>query len=569
MAHRRSKGQYGNGAYSGMSQIAREMALLDQHDAEQAQMEFQQAQQQMLQQRPGQSQSGGIQDGTPMSSDDDGDDVEDGEYRSNEVRLQEDENSDDYEVDERRHGGGHEHGHRREDDSYGVAAAERTGMGMAGDEHPGSRLQRSRMEELTVKDLRDAQMKRDKLEAMCSEPYFADFISPSTVTDERGNRRSLPGLFCRIFIGNRNTSRGNSEPVYRVCEMMGVEEYSKPYNLQSTGRKVTIALLIAHGRARRVFQIRQTSNSPFTDKELEQWKATMRKDDLELPTKDDLNEAYLNAIKKHKNFKYDKSQIAIMRERKSKHRDARNLANPHKEKLRVSTLIATMDDTDRRRHQMVLYLNDINREIERRSSQSSQSVKVSIASINEKNKIKNKKLMLKAREKERRSQLLMRGRRREKDPFTRAITAPQIESFNTAVGELDEANKKRDEEERRKKEQSQKAANRAQAEEEEMNTLSLLDVAKQGMRARALDDGARAEGTLITGDDEWASAVHEVAKQFVAQCQDIDIQTGRQRPPPQFGRNTNPSKYGYEYTKRPDALRIITVDEYLEKYKYK
>ena len=37
---------------------------------------------------------------------------------------------------------------------------------------------------------------------------------------------------------------------------------------------------------------------------------------------------------------------------------------------------------------------------------------------------------------------------------------------------------------------------------------------------------------------------------------------------PQFGRNTNKSKYANRYTQRPDDLRIISIEEYLKNHKY-
>ena len=97
-------------------------------------------------------------------------------------------------------------------------------------------------------------------------------------------------------------------------------------------------------------------------------------DGLCLPTKDELSEAYLNAIKKHKNFKYSKDQIAIMRQEKAKHRNAKNLANPHKEKLRVSTIISGLDEDHEDRRKWMMYLNDINKEIERRKSANSRAI---------------------------------------------------------------------------------------------------------------------------------------------------------------------------------------------------
>merc|ERR1712232_615394 len=97
------------------------------------------------------------------------------------------------------------------------------------------------------------------------------------------------------------------------------------------------------------------------------------------------------------------------------------------------------------------YLADINKEIDRRKSVNSHAVKISIASINEKNKIKNKKLMLKAREKERRLRLASRGKKAVSDPFTRAITAPKIESFNSLP--MDDKEEEEEEKKKKKKEE--------------------------------------------------------------------------------------------------------------------
>ena len=228
-------------------------------------------------------------------------------------------------------------------------------------------------------------MKRDQLEKICTEPFFAKFISRSYIPDPSDDQYELelPGLFCRIYIGDRKTSSGKSEAIYRICEMIGVQDYPRSYLLTDKRTTVNIGILITHGLSKRLFKIVLTSNSPFTEKEFIQWKSTMNKDGVPLPTKDELSESFLNAMKMHKNFRYDKSQIDILKKNKSKNYNARNLANPHKEKLKISTLIQSLDENDseqsRERHRLVIYLNDINKEIERRQSVRSQSLKVSIA----------------------------------------------------------------------------------------------------------------------------------------------------------------------------------------------
>ena len=188
-------------------------------------------------------------------------------------------------------------------------------------------------------------------------------------------------MFCRIYIGDRQTSSGGSEPIYRVCEMINVEDYRKPYLLSDKRTTVNIGLLIAHGRNERVFKIIQTSNSPFTEKEFKQWRQTMTDEKCLLPSKDELSEAYLNAIKRHKSFKYDSESIAKMRQKKNKHFNAKGLANPHKEKLRITTILSGMSEDDAERLRYERYLNDINAEIERRNSVQSQSVKVCVSAM--------------------------------------------------------------------------------------------------------------------------------------------------------------------------------------------
>ena len=287
----------------------------------------------------------------------------------------------------------------------------------------------------------------------------------------------------------------------------------------------------------------------------------------------------------HKNFRYDKAQIDILKRNKAKNYNAKTLANPHKEKLKIATLISSLDEDEPERHKYVLYLNDINKEIERRQSQRSQALKVSIASINEKNKILNKKLMLKAREKERKLAAKMKGKKKAKDPFTRAITAPQIESFNNAIFEDEEAKKKRLAEEKRKREEEEKKKKmkKVKKEEEDLKNLSILADHKRRMerqkKVKSLDNDNNNNNSnyneLLIKCPLWRSAIHSVAKDFVSTCRDIEIsdvlndeEIEMMIKEPQFGRNKNKSRYGWQHTLRPNEIRIITIDEYLQNEKF-
>merc|ERR1712228_250079 len=321
-----------------------------------------------------------------------------------------------------------------------------------------------------------------------------------------------------------------------------------------------------------------------------QWKQSMRDGNIRLPAKDDLSEAYLNASRLHKNFKYDKLQIAKMRAKKSLNYDAKNLANPHKEKLRIGTWLNGMGDDDddvdmTEKKRLQTYLNDIDREIDRRRSEGSHAVKISIASINEKNKIKNKKLMLSAREKERRLRIANKGKKAVSDPFTRAITAPKIESFNSMPFDDKEESVDKKLKEEEDKEKNVKRKSKHEEHMEALQKLSILEEHEKRMKVKTegpLDgdesvdvSGKYKDGLLIRGDELWKTAIHDVARQFVDKCKVIEMESGFDRistdammRQPQFGRNTNKSKYGHKFMKRPSDLQIISIDEYLKTKKY-
>eukprot|EP01083_Nonionella_stella_P037774 102962_1 len=588
--NRQSKRHKSNHYNDGKTDLERELEIYDQTTIQQEQDEFYRAQQELQRQQHANTNttaninqtsytSSGIALGTPLSDDDDeDDDIEDGDYhQNNNIHESDSDYADHHVAQDYKHQTGYIHPERsaqmdHHSTDYSQSKTNNTASHQA--------IATPETETLTFRDLRAHQMTRNSLERICCEPYFSDFIGRSRVQLDEHYDRELPGLFCRIYIGDRQTSSGSTEPIYRVCEMMGTEDWKRPYPLTDKKRTVSVGLLIAHGRNTRVFKIIQTSNSPFTEKEFNQWKQTMHEDGLSLPTKDELSEAYLNAVKRHKNFKYDTQQIAIMREKKNKNFNASALANPHKEKLRIGTQIASLNEEDPERPRLERYLVEINLEIERRNSQQSQSIKVSIASINEKNKIKNKKLMLKAREKERKRQLRMKGKRHTKDPFTRAITAPKIESFNSNLvdDELEETKRRKMEEERLKKEEEEKRMKRKKSmllrenrndhcQTEEIRNLSIL---KHQIQKKHQTKEIRNKSMLLSDNGLWMATVHSVAKHFVSKCKNIDLNTcnGMMVEQPQFGRNTNQSKYGCKFSKVARDLQIISIEEYLRTKKY-
>ena len=293
----------------------------------------------------------------------------------------------------------------------------------------------------------------------------------------------------------------------------------------------------------------------------------------------------------HKNFKYTEKEIQILKRNKAKNYNAKTLANPHKEKLKIATMISGLADDEPEKHKLVLYLADIQKEIERRSSAKSQAVKVSIASINEKNKIRNKELAKKAREKERKQEKARKGKKKTKDPFTRAITAPQIESFNSNIN-FEEMEKLKKEKEKKRKEEEEKAkkAKTIKKEDEDLKNLSILEDHKRRLTKKEgsllfddktreneeeFENGLSSLNGLLLKDNLWRSSIHLIAKEFINKCKNIKIDgfendedIDMMIKEPQFGRNRNKSKYGYKYTIKPEDVRVISIEEYIANQKY-
>eukprot|EP01083_Nonionella_stella_P236964 831741_1 len=286
---RQSKRHKSNNYDDGKTDLQREMELYQQQQQQQEQEEIYRAQQ-AIQRQQQQSNNNtqqisynNIQVGTPISDDDD--DIDDQEEYQGNNNIRDDSESD----------------YNEEDQPVSHTQPEPT------DYSPNKKRNiikseittPSKPDPITLSDLRAVQMKRSALERICTEPFFADFIGRSRVPipNEPEYERELPGLFCRIYIGDRQTSSGGSEPIYRICEMINVEDWKRPYVLTDKKTITSVGLLIAHGRTERVFKIVQTSNSPFTEKEFKKWKDTLFKDNVPLPTKDELSEAYLNAVK--------------------------------------------------------------------------------------------------------------------------------------------------------------------------------------------------------------------------------------------------------------------------------
>lgn len=67
------------------------------------------------------------------------------------------------------------------------------------------------------------------------------------------------GCFIRLGVGQRPE---DGQPVYRLAQIVGVEEYHRNYKMNKTSTRT--ALRIRHGKAEKVFLMDIVSNSDVT-----------------------------------------------------------------------------------------------------------------------------------------------------------------------------------------------------------------------------------------------------------------------------------------------------------------
>ncbi|KAJ4436270.1 hypothetical protein ANN_18901 [Periplaneta americana] len=135
-------------------------------------------------------------------------------------------------------------------------------------------------------DLNKIRLSRHKMERFVHLPFFD---------------RVVRGCFVRIGIGNHN-----GKPVYRVCEISGVCETGKIYQLGNT--RTNKGLKLRHGAQERVFRLEFISNQDFTESEFMKWRETCALQGISMPTHDEL-ELKLKDIKEAMIYEFKEEDI--------------------------------------------------------------------------------------------------------------------------------------------------------------------------------------------------------------------------------------------------------------------
>merc|ERR1712166_1164238 len=120
---------------------------------------------------------------------------------------------------------------------------------------------------------------------------------------------TVVGCFVKVNLGQR---KDTGEAAYRVCQVKEVKEKARAYKLgNQTGDWCRKALELAWGDKTKAFEINVTSNDPPDEKLLEYWKRQMDDCNVDLPLKQEIDNAQLG-IEKAENFVYDNSEIDSM-----------------------------------------------------------------------------------------------------------------------------------------------------------------------------------------------------------------------------------------------------------------
>nr|CAG8533812.1 8516_t:CDS:10 [Entrophospora candida] len=130
---------------------------------------------------------------------------------------------------------------------------------------------KSHNDDIKIDDLKKVQITRSQVAKWMFTQYFD---------------KTVIGSFVRLNIGNKD-----GRQIYRICEVIGVEEVSTPYFIEkSITNKV---FLLKHAEAVKQFNIQNISNNCFDQGEFDRWRITMKVAKLRMPSFEDIQKKQL------------------------------------------------------------------------------------------------------------------------------------------------------------------------------------------------------------------------------------------------------------------------------------
>lgn len=248
-------------------------------------------------------------------------------------------------------------------------------------------------------DLEKMRLTRSKLERWCHLPLFDNVVI---------------GCFVRLLIG-----QNGDKTVYRVAEVIGVQEGNKIYNLGKTRTNKTLKLRYAHQE--RPFRMEFVSQQPFTDSEFTKWREDTMMAGINIPSIQDAEEKKRQIEKFNTRILNDKDIQHMLEQKKRFKQNPQNYAM-YKSKLTKDRAHAVADGNYEESDRLDALLLELEEKAEQLDQVRTQSVST-IALINDRNRKNN---IAKAEEDIRMTIAMKEKAGEVSDPFTRRKTKPTL-----------------------------------------------------------------------------------------------------------------------------------------------
>lgn len=273
---------------------------------------------------------------------------------------------------------------------------------------------------VSTNDLVDLQMRRHILEKIFNEPWFDKYVI---------------GKFVRVGIGENRSGEG----VYRACEIMEVSEHSSAY--QFAGFETKKALHVRWGKAERNFRMNLVSTKRITPQEFDGWAERVRKDGMEMLTREEVIARKKVAEKFRNAFKYDNSKVEEMIVRRMEQGTWKgvNIAL-ERSKMQVDLDRAREEGDTERVKKLEGRLDGLEEHQRKQRMMNAGGIKNTIAQINKKNMLRN----IAMEDKVARMKYEASDKPVKKTPFRRKATRPLLGVGDEVVGSKKEEKKKED-----------------------------------------------------------------------------------------------------------------------------
>lgn len=275
-------------------------------------------------------------------------------------------------------------------------------------------------------DLNKIKLSRFRIEKWCHAPFF---------------KKVAVGCFVRIGIGmNQGVS------IYRVAEITDVVETAKVYQLGST--KTNKGFKLRHGEDERTYRLEFVSNQAFTEDEFKRWKEAMNRDNISLPTLNEVEDKY-KEIQSFNEYRFNDDDIDFIVSEKKRFTGGKvNIAERKIELLKEREESEQRNDTERVK-EIDQMINELNEKATDLNIKRSGNFNI-LAAINQRNRVLSNLKVEEAMKQE-----FERLKEAKDDPFQRRKALPTLAASIKKTVEIkkDDAEAK---EEQKPKEQDKK-----------------------------------------------------------------------------------------------------------------